>query len=98
MHDLGNVLDHLYVPSTQEDQELFEEIQIFLYSVFEEVLKTDMGKKLICDHEITNDAQKIYEKLVLHMKTSGAATSVASNLLQVITTSSFLNTKWNGTI
>lgn len=72
MHDLGNVLDHLYVPSTQEDQELFEEQQIFLYSVFEEMSKTDMGKKLVRDHEITNDAQKIYEKLVSHMKTLGA--------------------------
>lgn len=47
-HDLRNILDRTYAPTNREERELFDEQQIFLYSVFEEHLQTDMGKTLVC--------------------------------------------------
>ena len=96
-HDLSNVLDSTYVPMTQDDQELFAEQQIFMYSVFEEHLLTDMGKTLVRHYESTNNAQRIYEELVTHMKTSAAGAIAASGLLREITGTQMHHAKWSGT-
>jgi hypothetical protein len=40
------VLDGDYVPKTLTEVVLFREMQIFMYAVFEEKLKTDKGKSL----------------------------------------------------
>ena len=44
IHGCSNVLDTTYVPATTEELELFGEHQVFMYSVFDEKLQTDMGE------------------------------------------------------
>jgi hypothetical protein len=73
-HDMMEVLDPTYVPTNTDDIALFEAKQTFMYSVFEEHLQTDMGKTLVCTHELMLDAQKIYGELcsltIVMLKTS----------------------------
>jgi hypothetical protein len=44
MHHTHLVLDEIYVPKTDEEKAVFQEMQIFMYAVMEEHLKTDKGK------------------------------------------------------
>ena len=43
-HGCENVLNTTYVPVTQEDVKLFQEMQKFMYDVFVSVLQTSMGR------------------------------------------------------
>jgi hypothetical protein len=52
---------------------MFQEMQFFMYSVFEEKLKSDKGKSLVQDYEDTHDAQALYTLLKLHAKQSPVA-------------------------
>ena len=47
MHHTHHVLDEEYVPKTPTEIGLFQEMQTFMYAVFEEHLKTDTGKPLV---------------------------------------------------
>ena len=80
-HDLANILDNRYIPISQEDCDLFDEQQIFMYAVLEEHLLTDMGKTLVRKYEHSSNAQSIYAELAAHMKNSAAGTIAASTLL-----------------
>ena len=48
-HDCDEVLDPDYTPST-EDKKLFENKQVFMFSVFNKHLLTDMGKGTVRKH------------------------------------------------
>jgi hypothetical protein len=63
MHHTQLVLDENYVPRTNEENTVFQEMQIFMYAVIEEHLKTDQGKSLVSKCEVDNDAQSIYHDL-----------------------------------
>jgi hypothetical protein len=60
------VLDESYKPKTETEKEVFQEMQLFVYSVFEEKLKSDKGKSLVQDYEDTRDAQALYTVLKRH--------------------------------
>jgi hypothetical protein len=67
MHHTHLVLDETYVPKTDEEKAVFQEMQIFMYAVMEEHLKTDKGKSLVSKYEVDNDAQSIYSELKKHV-------------------------------
>jgi hypothetical protein len=71
-------------------------MQIFMYAVFEEHLKTSQGKSLVNQYEETHDAQSIYRKLMKHALSSTAAQLSGDTLLQYITTTRYPG-NWCGT-
>ena len=75
---------------------LFIKKQKFIYSVFESVLKTDMGKYIVRQHEDDFDAQEVFRKLETYALTSTQATLDASSLLTYLTSAKF-DSKWKGT-
>ena len=67
-----------------------------MYSVFETILKTDMGKYFVHQHEKTFDAQAVYKKLALHASTSTQVAIDASGFLTYLTSAIFYS-HWRGT-
>ena len=59
MQDVAEVLSGSYYPSTADAKELFKAKQEFMYTVFECTILTSQGKDIVCQHELTFDAQKI---------------------------------------
>ena len=62
--DVGEVLDSAYSLSTLEEEELFDEKQKFVYSIFDRVLKSDKGKAFRRQYKDNHDAQSFFIKLV----------------------------------
>jgi hypothetical protein len=96
-HQMQDVLNVAYGPTTPDEKALFDEKQAFMYSVLEDVLQTDMGKTLVRKHEMMTDAQKIISGLVTHMSSSTMAAAKASTLLAAITSARLGTARWNGT-
>jgi hypothetical protein len=71
-------------------------MQFFMYSVFEEKLKSDKGMSLVQDYEDTCDAQALYTALKRHAKQSTAAHISGDTLLKYIT-SARIPGNWRGT-
>ena len=96
-HCCEDVFDPSYKPSSADDIAIFNEKQKFIYSVFEEKLRTDMGKFFVRLHEHDYDAQTIFAKLQDHAKASTQAAIDTADLLSYITTIKLHDTKWRGT-
>jgi len=96
MHHTHLVLDETYVPKTTMEIAVFQDMQTFMYAVLEEHLKTDTGKSLVSQYELTRDAQSIYRELKKHALNSTAAQLSGDTLLQYITTARFPGA-WRGT-
>ena len=79
-HDCEEIFDVNYKPIIKE-KALFTKKQIFIYSVFEEKLRTDTGKHLVRKYESQFDAQAIYKRLSEYAKESTHANQEASKLL-----------------
>jgi hypothetical protein len=61
MHHTHHVLDEEYVPKTSTQIGPFQEMQTFMYAVFEEHLHADTGKSIVSQYEVTRDVQSIYK-------------------------------------
>ena len=96
MHHTQLVLDENYIPKTDIEKGLFQEMQVFMYAVLEDHLKTDKGKSLVSEYELTHDAQSIYRELCKHARSSTAAQISGDTLLQYITTARYPG-NWRGT-
>ena len=96
MHHTQLVLDETYVPKADSDVAVFKEMQTFMYAVLEEHLKTDKGRSLVSQYEMTRDAQSIYRELKKHALSSTAAQLSGDTLLQYVTTARFPG-NWRGT-
>ena len=96
MHHTHLVLNESYVPKTSIEITLFEEMQTFMYAVFEEHLLTDTGKSLVSAYESTRDAQSVYRELKKHAKSSTAAQLSGDTLLKYITSARYPG-NWKGT-
>jgi hypothetical protein len=96
MHHTHLILDEGYTPTTVIEKALFQEMQVFMYAVLEEHLKTDKGKSLVSEYEPTHDAQSIYRELKKHARSSTAAQISGDTLLQYITTARYPG-NWRGT-
>ena len=73
MHHMHLVLDDTYIPKTDADIAVFKEMQTFMYAVLKEHLKTNKGRSLVSQYEMTRDAQSIYYELKKHTLSSTAA-------------------------
>jgi hypothetical protein len=89
MHHIDLVLNEKYVPKNDDEEVLFKEMQIFMYTVFEEHLITSKGKSLVSHYEETHDSQSIYRELKKHALSSTAAQLSGDTLLQYITTTRY---------
>ena len=94
-HDCEEIFDVNYKPTVKE-KALFTEKQIFIYSVFEEKLKTDTGKHLVRKYESQFDAQTIYKRLSEYAKESTHAHQEASKLLKYISSVLLHKISWKG--
>ena len=54
-HDIEDVLNSNYAPTTLEEISLFEEKQKFMHSIFKNTLKTDQVKRFVRMCEINGD-------------------------------------------
>src|SRR5687767_3393753 len=68
----------------------------FMYAVFEKTLLTDKGKTLVCQHQLTSDAQLIYKELSAHTMLSTKAAINAGDLHSYITSTTLADGKWKG--
>ena len=78
------MLDPDYTPSNVE-KDLFEAKQIFMFSVFDKHLLTDMGKTIVRKYVHTTDAQSVWKDFQDHMKSSSIGASEKRRLIQYVT-------------
>ena len=63
-HGVEKVLNHLYSPVPGSDEEeVFEEMQGHMYTVFVRLVKETKGLQIVKKHKDDRDAQTIYKKL-----------------------------------
>ena len=84
--DCGEIIDGSYVPKTVEESALFQQKQIYMYSVFCHTLLTNVGLKLVRDHEHTNDAQAVFRSFIEHYTGSVIADLDQAQLMEYVTT------------
>jgi hypothetical protein len=96
MHHTDQIFNEKYVPKNDDEKVVFKEMQIFMYGVFEEHLKTIKGKSLVSQDDETHDAQSIYRELKNHALSSTAARFSGDTLLQYTTTTRY-PVNWRGT-
>ena len=95
--NVANVLDHSYVPMTQEDKDLFEAQQTYLYNVLDNCVFTDRGKEIVRTYYDTSDAQKVYEEICILHKESTSAKLDTGNNLSYLTSMQLGDDSWKGT-
>ena len=90
-HGCMDIFDHNYVPSNKDEQELFNEMQNFMYDVFNDKLRTSMGLHYVRSYEGTSDAQAVWRDLENYMCTSTKAELDQEELMNLITSSRLTN-------
>ena len=96
-HNCEEVLDPHYMPGHDEDsQELFEQKQYFMYSVFNKVLQSNMGKPVVRRHAPTLNAQSVWREFESHMSTSSKGLNERHRLHAYISTTVH-DQSWNST-
>ena len=80
LHGTTNVLNATYRPTTQEEAELFEYHQRFMFNVFKKNVLTSKGKVAVRHHERTFDAQQVFIELLATYEESLSTTLSATDL------------------
>ena len=93
--DVIDVFKPKYKPRGSEEKELFALQLHYVYALFCSHLKTDFGRKLVRDHELTQNAQAIWRELSDDAEKSTVAQLNATDLLQYVHTARIEN--WKGT-
>ena len=94
-HECEDVLDPEYTPPNSE-KELFEAKQVFMFSVLDKHLLTDMGKTIVRKYVHTTDAQSVWKDFQEHMKSSSKGASEKRRLTQYVTNTT-LDDNYKGT-
>ena len=94
-HECEDVLDPEYTPSNSE-KDLFEAKQVFMFSVLDKHLLSDMGKTIVRKYMHTTDAQSVWKDFQEHMKSSSKGASEKRRLTQYVT-STVLDDNYKGT-
>ena len=94
-HECEQVLDPDYTP-TNAEKDLFEAKQIFMSSVFDKHLLTDMGKTMVRKYVHTTDAQSVWKDFQDHMKSPLKGASEKRRLTQYVTNTT-LDDNYKGT-
>ena len=95
-HDIEDVFNPTYKPSTQDEEALFDEKQKFAYAVLMKCIQTDTGKTFVRLHQDTSDAQLVWKKLMEHA-TSSTSAELAIVDLQHLLANSKIDSSWRGT-
>ena len=95
--DVEDVLDPTYIPSNDEEIELFIEKQKYMYLVAMTILKTDRGIVFVGQHEVDRDAQQVFKKVINFYLHSRTADIDASAILKYITSAKLGEGTWKGT-
>ncbi|MGL4933427.1 MAG: hypothetical protein ACRC4P_08975, partial [Aeromonas sp.] len=93
LHDVSNVLDAHYVPTTADDIDLFEVQKKFMYAVFLSKVQASDAMTIV---KREKDAQKCYQQLVHRFEKSAEASLDAQALLEKIQ-SIRLDKSWRST-
>ena len=72
-HECEDVLEPEYTPSNFK-KELFDAKQVFMFSVLDKHLLTDMGETIVRKYVHTTDAQSVWKDFQEHMKSSSKGT------------------------
>ena len=94
-HEYEEVLDPEYTPSNSE-KELFDVKQVFMFSVLDKHLLSDMGKTIVRKYVHTTDAQSVWKNFQEHMKSSSKGASEKRRLTQYVT-NTVLDDNYKGT-
>ena len=94
-HHTQDVLDPNYVPTTQDEKELWQEQQVFMYVALAVKALTDAGKTAVRKHEKTFDAQQVMVDLVAHYSKSMTATLTKNDVFSEIVNMTIIG--WPGT-
>ena len=93
--ECDEVLDPEYILSNSE-KELVQARHIFMFSVLDKHLLTDMGKTIIRKYVHTTDAQSVWKDFQEHMKSSYKGASAKRRLTQYVT-NTVLDDNYKGT-
>ena len=81
-----NVMKYLIqIAPSNSEKELFEAKQIFMFSVLDKDLLTDMGKTIVRKYVHTTDAQSVWKDFQEHMKSSSKGACEKRRLTQYVT-------------
>ena len=93
----AEVLDPYDMPGHDADsQELFQQKQYFMYSVFNKVLQSDMGKTIVRKHAPSLDAQSVWKEFESHMSTFSNSLNERHRLHSYVSTTVY-DRSWKGT-
>ena len=96
-HDVSEILDPTFTPGpSQEEKELFEAKQVFMYKVFNETLLTDIGRTKVRKNLKTIDAQAVSKKYSEYMTTASKGASEKRKLTHYVT-NTVLDSQFRGT-
>ena len=86
------------MPGYDDDsQELFRQKQYFMYSVFNKVLQSDMGKTIVRKYSPAFNAQSVWKEFETHMSTSSKGLNERLRLHAYVSTTVY-DRSWKGTI
>ena len=95
--DYEEILDGRYKPENNIDSlELFEQKKYFMYSVFNKVLQSDMGKTIVRKYAPCLDAQSVWRDFESHMSTSSKRLNERHRLHAYVSTTVY-DKSWKGT-
>ena len=89
------MLDPDYTPSNAE-KDLFEAKQIFMFSVFDKHMLTEVGKTIVRKYVHNTDGQSVWKDFQEHMKSSSKGASEKRRLTQYVTNTA-LGANYKGT-
>ena len=96
-HDCEEILDGNYKPeNTNDSKELFRQKKYFMYSVFNKVLQSDMGKTIVRKYASTLDAQSVWREFESHMSISSKGLNERCRLHAYVSTTVH-DKSWKGT-
>ena len=96
-HNVSEILDPTFTPGpSQEEKELFEAKQIFMYRVFNETLLRGMGRTKVRKHFKTTDAQAVWKEYSEYMTTASKGASEKRKLTHYMT-NTVLESQFRGT-
>ena len=96
-HGSEEILEGDYMPQYDDDsQEQFQQKQYFMYSVFNKVLESDMGKTIVRKYAPTLDAQSVWKEFETHMSTSSKGLNERHRLHAYVSTTVY-DRSWKGT-
>ena len=93
-HGCEEILEGDYVPGYAGDcQELFQQKQYFMYSLFNKVLQSDMGKTIVRKYAPALDAQSVWKDL----ETTSSKGLNESHRLHAYVSTTIYGRSWKGT-